>query len=569
MAEAVVVGQAPGPGINTLIRQAGVMIGIAASVALGFYVVMWAQKPSFTMLYSDMSDRDVSRVVDQLDALAIPYEIDFRSGAILVASDRVHDARIKLAATGLPKSGGMGLELLQEEQSFGTSQFIEKARYQHAIEGELSRSIARIDNVRAARVHLAIPKQSVFARQARMPSASVVVDLYGGRSLGAQQVSAIAHLVSASVPNLSPDDVTVVDQRGNLLTDGGGADELALAAKQFDYVRRLEQSYINRIEGILGPLVGVDGVRAQVTAELDFTRTEQTRESFNPDLPAIRSERLLEEERRGAVDSGVPGALSNQPPLEAEAPEVAPAGEEGETIVEEPTNRRTQSTRNYELDRTVSHTRPAVGTLRRISVAVVVRNPAADQQAGAAAGENASSDEGSSATTAASGFAAEQLEQMDRLVKDAIGFDPTRGDSVRIDAVDFLKPPTPEPLPPTPIWEQAWVWSTAKQFLGGVFVLFVLFGVIRPAMKSLMKKPEPTATQMLAADGTPLALPAGDGGIGGQGADGAPRLEAQGAQSGQLLLSDGSSMEGLDEVRDFVAQEPKIAAQVVKSWVSE
>ncbi|MEQ8234207.1 MAG: flagellar basal-body MS-ring/collar protein FliF, partial [Gammaproteobacteria bacterium] len=537
----------------------------------GLYVALWARDPEYAVLYSDLSERDVSQVVDTLQANAIPYRMDPRGGAILVVADKVHDARLKLAAAGLPRSAGIGFEMLEQDPGFGTSQFREQARYQHAIEGELSRSISHINNVRAARVHLALPKQSAFSRSRREPTASVIVDLYNGRRLEPHQVGAIVHMVSASVPSMSPDHVTVIDQQGNLLTDGHGNNgELAVTAKRFEYTRRLEESYIERIEAILMPLVGADGVRAQVTADIDFTATEQTRESFNPDLPAVRSENLVEEERNGAGgNGGIPGALSNEPPAAATAPETladadAAAGEATASATAAG-NRRSQTTRNYELDRTISHTRPAVGTVRRLSVAVVVRNPAPPPAA--AATDEAAAEDGASedAPAPAAGFDAEQLARLETLVKEAIGFDAARGDSVSVTPADFLAPPAPEPLPEPPLWEQPWVWSVGKQVLGGLFALFVLFGVIRPTVKNLMTKPLSVAgTGAGAAEGE--MLPAGQQGA-GQG--GAMAALPGGQQAPSLPLLASSDIDpNIDNVKQFVSQDPKIAAQVLKGWVA-
>ena len=548
MAEAIAAGAQT--SIAVLLRQAGVLIGLAASIALGLYVVMWARTPNFVMLYTDLTDRDLSQVVDSLQSHDIPYRMDHRSGAILVDSSEVHDARLKLAAAGSPKSAGMGFELLQEKQGFGTSQFLEQARYQRAIEGELSRSISRINNVRSARVHLSVPRQSAFARSKRDPSASVIVDLYNGRRLETHQVGAIVHMVSASVPGLSPQRVTVIDQHGNLLTEGHGqADDLVITAKRFEHARRLEKSYIERVEAILTPLVGPDGVRAQVTAEIDFTASEQTRESFNPDLPAIRSESLLEEERHGAQNGGVPGALSNAPPAVAEAPEEIVEGEAADTSPAAPRNRRKQTTRNYELDRTISHTKPAVGSLRRLSVAVVVRNPVDT----GAPGDSAS---------ASREFTEAEVERMTNLVKEAIGFDAVRGDSVSVTGADFLKPPVPEPLPELPIWKQDWVFNILKQVLGGAFALFILFGVIRPAVKSLLAKP--LHVSVPATADAMVVLP--DGSIA---ADTAALPPGQQASEAVPQLPSLPAMNDFDQVKQFVSHDPKVAAQVIKGWVGD
>ncbi len=547
-----------------LARQAGVLVAVAASVALGLYVVLWARTPDYAVLYTDLTERDLSQVVDALQSNEIPYRMDTGSGAILVAADKVHDARLKLAGAGLPRSAGMGFEMLEQEQGFGTSQFIEQARYQRAIEGELSRSISRVNNVRSARVHLAMPKQTAFSRSRRDPTASVIVDLYNGRRLEAHQVAAIVHLVSASVPSLSPDDVTVIDQNGNLLTGNRvGNDELVVSAQRFEYTQRLEQAYIERVEAILMPLVGPDGVRAQVTADLDFTATEHTEERFNPDLPSVRSESLLEEERpAGSGPGGIPGALSNEPPGVATAPEVPPEVQygpdglplENQTAASSASNRRSQTTRNYELDRTISHTRGSVGSIRRLSVAVVVR-----ERAGAApAGAGGEAGEGETAATG--GLSPAEIERMKNLVKEAIGFDAARGDSVSVTPAEFLAPATPEPLPEPPIWEQPWVWSVAKQALGGLFALFILFGIIRPTVRNLMTRPVQytTTSQAGAADGDTPQLP-------GAGQAALP----PGQQAGGAPLSLASEVSpDLGQVKQFVAQEPKVAAQVIRGWVA-
>ena len=580
-----------------LLRQAGVLIGLTASIALGLYVALWARTPEYSMLYTELSERDLSQVVEALQSNNIPYRMEGKSGAILVAADKVDDARLKLASAGLPHSAGLGFEAMQEEQGFGTSQFVEQARYQHAIEGELSRSISHITSVRAARVHLALPRQSAFARSKSSPTASVIIDLYNGHQLEPHQVGAIVHMVSASVAGLSPDQVTVIDQHGNLLTDGrGGPDELVLSAKRFDYTHKLEQSYIERVEAILAPLVGPDGVRAQVTADIDFTNSEQTRESFNPDLPAVRSETTLEEEHAGdAGGTGVPGALSNQPPGPATAPEQTAAAATptpGAATVPTPapkaatSNKRNQSTRNYELDRTISHTKAAVGSVRRLSVAVVVRSPAAattvDQAADKTADKTEAAKTGAAATTsiaaaaASKGLSDAEIERMTNLVKEAIGFDATRGDSVSITSAEFLAPPVPEPLPEPAFWRQPWVWSVGKQVVGGLLALFILFGVIRPTVKSLMSRPLPAtgSSELATVGGTALAansglmaLPGGHAGTGRAPLAALPSSQPR-PGSGPLLVSSDIDP-NIDTVKQFVTNDPRVAAQVIKGWVGE
>lgn len=550
-----------------LLRQAGVLVGIAAAVALGVYVVMWSRTPHYTMLYSDLSDRDLTQIVETLKASRIPYRIEPGGGAVLVDASKADDARMQLAAVGLPKGNSRGFETLGEDQGFGTSQFMERARYQHAIEGELARSIGRIDKVRGARVHLALPAESVFSRVKREPSASVIVDLFGARGLDPEQVSAITHLVSASVPSLPSSRVTVIDSRGNLLTDEKRDEGMALTTRRFDYTRKLEESYADRIQAILSPFVGPDGVRAEVTADLDFTASEQTRESFNPDLPAMRSERSLEEERVGGGQGGVPGALSNAPPGDAAAPEqatppaalpgavpgAAPAAA-GQAKGSTPTTKRNETTRNYELDRTISHTRHSLGTIQRLSVAVVLRLPTATPVPAA----DPKADKNAAPALATPAVPAVDVARMTQLVKDAIGYDAVRGDTVSVTTTTFVEPLLPEPLPPTPLWEQPWVWDVGKQLAGGLFVLILFFGLIRPAVKSLMAK------------STVMAAPGGTIGKDATLALGGPVVQAAlaGPRRDDFALP-GALHDNIDQLQAIVAQDPRVAAQVIKAWVGD
>lgn len=581
-----------------LLRQAGVLVGIAAAVALGGWVVMWSRTPSYEMLYADLSDRDMTQIADALKSTQIRYRLDPDSGALLVQADKADDAKLKLAAAGLPKGNARGIELLEEPPAFGTSQFMEKARYQRAIEDELARSVARIDNVRAARVHLALPPESVFARAKKEPSASVMVDLYAGRVLEQAQVAAITHLVSASVPNLPSSRVTVVDSRGNLLTDAKRDKLMAATTQRFEYTRRVEEDYVERIRRLLEPMVGPEGVRAQVTADLDFTETERTSESYNPDLQAVRSEKTVEEERTGGGPGGVPGALSNAPPEPSTAPEqtaaaaadatdtpaavpAAPGAQQTATTTTSPSSKRSQVVRNYEVDRTIAHTKPSVGSIRKLSVAVVLRKPlppaaATPAEGGATPAAAADPDATAAAdaalapaTQAIKEFTAEELARMTQLVKDAVGFDVARGDTVTVMPASFVDPTPPEPLPPPPIWKQPWVWDIGKQALGGLFVLILFFGLLRPAIKSLTAKPA-VATIDGAANAVP-ALPPGGGEQlalpNGTSADAAQATSAP-SPTARLALP-GAMHENLEQLKDVVTKDPRVAAQVIKSWVGD
>lgn len=529
-------------GLNAL-RQIGLMVGLAASVAIGVTVVLWSWTPNYGVLYGALAEQDVSTVLDALRQNGIDAKLDETSGAVLVPASDIHSARIKLAAMGLPKGVSAGFEELDKKNTFGISQFMEKARHQRALEIELARTVQSLRSVQSARVHLAVPRQSVFVRNRQKARASVVVSLYPGRVLEPGQVSAIVHMVSSSVPNLETDQVTVVDQKGNLLTKGDMDRQLALSNSQFEYTRRLEASYIERIEGILGPLLGNDALRAQVTADLDFTATEQTQEMYNPETAILRSSQTTEESSRGAADGGIPGALSNQPPGAAQAPETLPQGEGG-AAPGVPTHSRRREINNYELDKTISHTRYAMNNLRRLSVAVVVDDRVSVDENGEVTRQQRSP---------------EELERMTELVKKAVGFNAERGDSVNVINAAFTPQAEPEPLPEVPIWKQPWVQDLVKKGVGGLLVLLLIFGVLKPVMKSLAA---PQAQEMIAVN------------EGGEGAAAEGMAEdtvslSQDAVQPALGGPPGSYEQNLATANAAIEQDPKLVAQVVKNWVKQ
>ena len=542
-----------------VLRQLGLMIGLAASVALGVAVVLWSQTPSYTLLYGNLSASDAGQVIDALHKSNITFKVDEASGAILVPGARLHEARMELAKEGLPQGNSVGFELLEKEQGFGTSQFVEKARYQRALEGELARTIGALRNVKAARVHLAIPKRSVFLRDRSAPTASVMVDLYAGRTLDEAQVAAIVHLVSSSVPYLEPAGVTIVDQRGQLLSNGSSDPAVAPGSTQFAYNRKLEQNYSERIRQLLEPIVGHGKVRASVNASLDFTVTERTQESYNPDLPALRSEQISEDETASSASSnstvteagggaaaGVPGALSNQPP---ETGGVAGGGQgsaesgEGKNL----RNRSKRSVRNYELDKTITHTRLASGAIRRLAIAVLVD----DKQ-----------EIGDDGEPVAKPWSDEDLARFTRLVKEAVGFDARRGDTLNVINTSFAPPPEIEPLPEPSLLEQPWVWDAAKQAGGVIGLLLLVFGVLKPVLRSLAEKGAEPAAGM---------VPAGAAAGAGQAGVSEDQLSLSGAspQQAQLEGPKGGYQQHLETAQSVVKEDPKRVAQVVKNWVGE
>ena len=550
-----------GFGNLPILRQLGLMLGLAASVALGVAVVLWSQTPNYRVLYSGLASQDAVQIADALQKEGIAYKVDETTGAVMVGADQVHAARLKLASQGLPKGTAQGFELLNEQPTFGSSQFMETARYQHALEGELGRTISTMGNVQHARVHLAIPKQSVFVRNREQPSASILVNLFSGRELSEGQVSSIVHLVASSVPNMSAERVTVIDQKGRLLTIPESSRGMQLTSNQFEYRRRLEDYYIKRIEDIISPIAGAGGVRAQVVAELDFSITEETRETFNPEQSAIRSEQTTDEQSgvSGNVPSGVPGALTNQPPAGGTVtpPVVANAGNPkspatpGAASVANngnmPLNSTKRATRNYEIDRTISHTQMPTGSVRRLSVAVVID----DKQTAGPKGE-----------VVRTSFKPEEIARLTALVKETVGFNEARGDSLNVINAPFTAAPADVPVPDQPFIERPWVKDLAKQGLGALAVILLIFAVLRPVLRSLAEKGRSVPAIPLQQMGENSELP---------NMAGNPMSLPGGNPAFQPVTRDSNNANyesQLANARALVGQDPKRVAQVVKGWVA-
>ncbi len=532
------------PSYNPMLRQLGVMVGIALSVALGVVIVFWSWTPNYSVLSSSLTEKDASEVIAALQQGGIEHKVDASTGAIMVKSQQLQEARLKLAGQGLPRGGSMGFEILQQEAGFGTSRAVEAARFHRALEGELARTISTLSSVASARVHLATPKQSAFVRGKKHASASVVVKLFSGRVLEKGQVAAIVHLVASGVPELEASSVTVVDHKGNLLSSNMDSKEMMLTATQFEYTKGLEEHYRKRAEAILQPIVGEDKVRAGVTVDVDFTVNEQTAERFNPDLPALRSEQVNEQSSSLSAVQGVPGALSNQPPAAGSAPEQATAAEGNQVADgEQPINSSKRATRNYELDKTISHTRHSTGILRKLSIAVVVDDLVTNK------GTGAGSEERTKRTP-------EEIERFTQLVKEAVGFNELRGDSVSVINASFQVPTPPAPLPEPAIWEKPWVWDLAKQIVGVILVLVLVFVVLLPTIKRLNTAPPPS--QYMATTGGGMAVPGG-----------VPGASMENSGDALQLPGKGKYEDTLDAARQLVSEDPMRVAQVVRSWVAE
>ncbi|RUO56769.1 flagellar basal-body MS-ring/collar protein FliF [Pseudidiomarina homiensis] len=464
------------------------LLGGAAFIGLIFVLLLWVSAPEYRVLYSNLSEADGGRIITELDSRQVPYQID-ANGTISVPSDQVHRLRLQLAEQGLPNAGNVGFSLL-DNQAFGISQFAEKVNFQRALEGELASSMEALGPVLRARVHLAMAKDSVFVRDRQPAKASVVLTLHPGRKLGDGQIQAIVHMVSSSVADLAPDQVTVVDQHGALLSQK--ADNDALSGTKLDYVREIERTYQQRIEAILTPILGVDNLQAQVVAEVDFSKREATEERYTPnptaETAAIRSiQRNLNVNGNGNGAQGVPGALTNTPPgVEPSPVSNAANAENNEQAVannDADGNYRLQQDQvvNYELDRTISHIQHQQGVLQRLSVAVVVNH------------RTSTDEEGQPVLVPRSD---EEIEYIQRLIRQAMGFSAERGDQLEVVNTAFV-PEQEDPV--VRAWyEQQALLDLIKQIIkyvaAGVAALLFYLLVLRPLLRRRQAAVEASAS---------------------------------------------------------------------------
>lgn len=530
-------------------RKFGLMVAVAAVIAIIIGSMMWAQAPDYRVLYGNLGDRDGGAVIESLQKQNIPYKMG-EGGTVLVPSAMVYEARLKLASEGLPKGGAVGFELM-DNQKFGITQFQENVNYQRALEGEITRTIETISAVQGARVHLAIPKPTVFVRDQQKPSASVLVSLYSGRALDKAQVAGIVHLVASSVPEMPPGNVTIIDQNGNMLTQNGDKGAvLGLDSSQLEYLHQVEQGYMRRIESIISPITGPNNIRAQVTADLDFSFTEQTAEVYKPnptpDQSSIRSQQTSETAGEGGNNAaGVPGALSNQPPGAATAPLNLPGGRTAAGAnattpsVVGPIHK--ESTTNYELDKTISHTKLPVGSIKRLSVAVVVNNKAIRDKKG---------------KVTYLPLTKEELAQVYNLAKEAMGFNQARGDTLNVVNAPFNLAEGEE-VASSPIWKDPAMQALAKDIVKYLVIagllMYLVLGILKPMLGELSAIGN---ARMARAEGPGL-------GESFSATDEAGEVVTIGKKRTY------SYEEDLQLVKDMAKQEPKIVANVVKDWVNK
>lgn len=540
---------------NPATRQLVLLVAVAAAVALGVAVVLWSRGPNYGLLYAGLEQKDAAAITQELQAGNTPYQLSSDGSSIMAPAADLAALRLKLAAKGLPQGSAASSALPAADSPFGMSDLAERTRYQQLLETDLGATIGGLQSVRAARVHLALPKPSAFIRDSREASASVLVTLYPGRQLDAGQVAAIVHLVAASVPELDARQVSVIDQQGQLLTtdpDSPGA----VGDNRLRMATRIENTYAQRIEELLTPLVGPGRVRAQVYADLDFSQSEKATETFGHDHPSLRSEQTSSEQRgSGAAAGGVPGALSNQPPAlvtqpTAAKPDAGKAAADTATAATTTTSNSGESsssaTRNYELDRTISHVSDPAGRLARLTVAVVLDDklvgPATDPVSGTAT------------TPKSVPFTPQELQRLTELTKNAVGFNAARGDSVSVVNQAFHHGPVPEALPETPLWERPGAMDLLKQGIGVLIALLVAFGLLRPLLKGLLRGE--TASRALPAPMPKISV----------------RVDDEPAANEPARLSAVPTLayeQRIGQARRMVGENSKQVAQVVKNWVNE
>ena len=541
------------------------MVAIAAIIALLVSSSSWLKSSDYRILFSNISERDGGAIISVLEQLNVPYRFNDSGGAILVPGSKVHEVRLRLASQGLPKGGAVGFELM-ENQKFGISQFAEQVNYQRGLEGELARTIQSISAVQTARVHLAIPKPTVFMREDQKPSASVLLYLHPGRSLELAQVAGIQNLVAASVPQLMPGGVTLLDQSGAMLSQlKSKLTEAGLDPTQIKYIQEIEASVIKRIEDILSPIVGAGNSKVQVAADIDFSQNEQTAETHRPNTTppdiSIRSQQTTETASATPSAQGVPGALTNQPPVPATAPLTQPAvagagptaapgppvpGQLNAAGVQaaiaslgQPISTSKNATTNYEVDKTIRHTTQSVGTIKRLSTAVVVNYRKDSVKGGTKP------------------LADTEIKQINDLVKEAMGFSKERGDTLSVanapftvtDKIDLEVPPWKDP-------EMVSLGKDLFKYLAiAAIVAYLLLGVVRPMLK-IMFGTEPEEDEDALPPGSHLDVVAGE-----------ESEEEAAASAAEAKRTEASSLEKLIEAAREIAQhDPKVIANIIMEW---
>ncbi|NII09194.1 flagellar basal-body MS-ring/collar protein FliF [Oleiagrimonas sp. C23AA] len=546
-----------------LARQLLLLVGMAATVAIGVAVALWSRTPNYGLLYSNLDQKDAAAITQALQTSDVPYKLSADGNAIMVPSDKIPNLRLKLAAQGLPQGSAQSSAVDSKNDSpFGMSDLAERTRYRQALEADLGRTISSLQSIRDARVHLALPKPSAFIRDNAPASASVVVTLFPGRNLGSSQVAAITHLIAASVPGLDPRQVSVIDQQGQLLTVTDPNSATAVNDSHMQITSRIEDDYAQRIQQLLTPLVGPGRVRAQVYADVDFSSTEKASETYGPQQGLLRSEKVSSSQTTDPkAKANVPGALQNQPPNTASQPTAAnPQGGPGNTPAgatanaansqgtggnAQPTQSSNSATRNFELDRTIAHTTNPAGRIARLTVAVVVDNKQVV---------------GKNGKITSVPFTQSEITRMTELAKNAVGFDAKRGDSVSVINEAFHQSTESDKEPSLPFWQRPGMMDLIKQGVGVLLLLALVFGLLRPMMKGLLKPaqevPDENEATALPGSNTPETVRA------------QIREKADNDEDIPALSPTAAYEQRVGLAKRLATENPKQVAQVVKNWVA-
>ncbi|CAH9051467.1 Flagellar M-ring protein [Pseudoalteromonas haloplanktis] len=532
-------------GVDVL-RQITLIVALAICLAIAIFVIIWARQPDMRPL-GKMQTEELIETLDFLDAQKIDYQLDGN----VVSVDETEYQNIKLLMTreGLDQGPTSGSDIIMQDMGFGVSQRLERERLKHGREQQLARTIEELNNVTRAKVLLAIPKENVFARREKKPSATVVLTLKRGRSLDGEEVDSVVDMIASAVQGLEPSRVTVTDQNGRLLNSGSQTSLAARSRKEYDIERKREQEYLEKIDSILIPVVGLGNYTAQVDLSMDFSAVEETQKRYNPDLPAVRSETTFEENNIGGLAVGIPGALTNQPPVNSTIPEDAMAG--GAGTATSPSRTHKEATRNYELDTTISHKRQQTGVIRRISVSVAVDYLPT-------VGEN-----GETTMTPRS---VEALSNIRRLLQGGVGFDMQRGDALEVVTVPFVREDSALDFE-LPLWEQDWFMKMLRLVLGALVIIVLILAVVKPMLKRLIY-PDNTLEEY-DEDSLSSGVDLGDSTLDMLNND-FDSASVGFSSDGTLRLPDLHGDEDLlKAVRALVANEPELSSQVVKAWLTE
>jgi flagellar M-ring protein FliF len=530
-------------GSADMMRQMALVVVLVICVAIAVFILIWAQEPDFRPL-AKMETQELIETLDYMDANQIEYRLE--GNTVYVRSDEFQTIRLGMTRQGLTGSSDAGTDIIMQDMGFGVSQRVEMERLKHAREQQIAATIEDISSIQKARVLLAMPKENVFARREKKASATVVLTAKRGKVIAGEEVDSVIDIVASAVQNMEPSSVTVTDSNGRLLNSGSQDSLSARARKEYEIERQREQEYLEKIDAILIPVLGIGNYTAQADVSMDFTALEQTQRSYNPDLPAVRSEMINEQNSVGGGAMGIPGALSNQPPLDSNIPENPEAGAQA-TL---PGSTSKVSTRNYELDTTISHTKKQSGVIRRLSVSVAVDYLQV-------AGEDG--------TTSAEPRNQEALLNIRRLLQGGVGFDVTRGDSLEVVSVPFTRMDDGV-IEDAPIWEQPAFLPILKLVIGGLVIIVLIIFVIRPMLRRLINPDESKEADDFDAD---EGLDLGDETISMLSTD-FDEGQVGFAADGSLMLPDLHKDEDvLKAVRALVANEPELSAQVVKGWLMQ